>query len=753
MRVRLSFVSVVLAVLIGATSLIALPGRVARAEGPFSIVSDTFFTFDVPNGSASVRLEAEVTPNGGRGLSEVWLYAMPGATEIRVTLNGVAAKFTTTPRLGDGDVLATVVSIPFAEPLKDKTRAKLTMTYISPPRSTKWVRFEPGAIGAFLVSQGPGSFVFFDLPTAAENVIEPGCVVINKQPREVRDAGLERWVCGETALAALSSDDKKTLQRCANLEDACRAQLEYHQAGFIQSITDQSKRAVKEAVVELERGPVKVTFRYFAREEAWASEVFPVAMEALPKLEKLFGFPYAFDTLLMRESYFIAAIGAAGVAFPSQGELLLLHTPGESAFNKEVAIHELAHQWAGHNLTRPWLWEGLAEYSTRSLALEMKIPLRDWGWEELGYKDPIATWYEGSTVTNSYYWYGKSGSFFLEFEKAVGGREKMTAVLAQMDDDKERLPLDGRWFMDTGEQVSGANLDELFLTWVFKRQSAEPVIKERRAAYEIIAPVAARVTEYGLKGWPRDMQANLNSWQFRPIISESARVERLLDAYVKLLSEAETNQLESGGMVTNIAAAWAEKTLQDLEALMQDFQKAIDAIGAASASLANQADGSPGAKQLADARAKFNAGDVSDAKVLAAGSTTVRFNKEAAEKMLALAKETQEGYIPTFFGKIGLMFLNPDKQLAAAETAYTAGDYASSLAESRAAFGAWEESSRNGVKRLAILSAVMSGFMVGGWYLLKRFGPKKGKRGVKRRFELGSGPSSGGDWREWENRS
>jgi hypothetical protein len=149
----------------------------------------------------------------------------------------------------------------------------------------------------------------------------------------------------------------------------------------------------------------------------------------------------------MLQSHHIELIGAAGVAFSNIGQVLLATGTG---IDEEVTIHELAHQWAGYQVETPWMWEGLAEYGTQTLAPQLGIQTRDWEWQSFGYTDPIATWYNGSSVRNPYYWYGKSAAFWFEYEKAIGGRGNMSWVLSLMDDYEADWPLDGEWFMDRG---------------------------------------------------------------------------------------------------------------------------------------------------------------------------------------------------------------------------------------------------------------------------------------------------------------
>src|SRR5205085_10975393 len=128
-------------------------------------------------------------------------------------------------------------------------------------------------------------------------------------------------------------------------------------------------------------------------------------------------------------------------------------------------VHELAHQWAGFNLESTWEWEGLAEYGMRTVAPSLGFTPIDRKWQSFKYTDTLATWMTSSPVGNPDYWYGKAGSFWFAYEKAIGGPGNIKKVLAQLAGPAE--PIDARRFMDMGEDVSGAKLDKLFLDWVF----------------------------------------------------------------------------------------------------------------------------------------------------------------------------------------------------------------------------------------------------------------------------------------------
>lgn len=227
----------------------------------------------------------------------------------------------------------------------------------------------------------------------------------------------------------------------------------------------------------------------------------------------------------------------------------------------------------GRDPARPPLaLEGLAEWGRISIKPGTGLGARDreTTWDDFGYKDPLATWYVTSPILNPDYWYGKAGAFWLAYEKAIGGRTNMTAVLAQIDDAPGQKPLDGRWFQDHGETVSGANLDELFLSWVYVRETAAPLLAERRAAYDLVNPLRARAQSLALTGLPSDLQSNLDEWMFDPVQAEVERANRLLDQYTALLGRA----AEQGGVGTGISDRWDDSTIPEIESLLDQMGQA-----------------------------------------------------------------------------------------------------------------------------------------------------------------------------------
>ncbi|MEO9256394.1 MAG: hypothetical protein ABI305_12690, partial [Tepidiformaceae bacterium] len=498
----------------------------AAPSTPFNVLSDSYYHVDPVAGTMSVRVQATFYNNQSADLIALPLWAMPNATDIAVTAAGATLPTKVTPFVAD---FPTVVAATPAQPLKSGKKLDLVMTYNVPPQKTTLVSLSAGSIEAMFVSQGKGSFILIDVPSTAENYFDPGCVPVADQPGDVTGSGYKRWVCGEILRAVFNRSDQ-TEAACANLEDRCRQNSTLSPfSAYGQSISDAAARGLLEADVQLSQKTIHLTFRFFKQNQTWADGVFATAQKSLPMLEKLFGNSYPTESLSIRQSTFIEEVGALGISYNTGGDVLI--TPVGGDFDSEVIVHELAHQWAGGNLSSSWEAEGLAEYAMRTLAPQLGFTPSVRVWQGLGYNDNLALW-DTSANGDADYWYGKAGAFFFAYEKAIGGQANMTKVLAQTSPSSDRAPFDGKWFMDAGEDVSGANLDSLFLQWVFNPQTAGPAVAERRTARDLVNTLTARGVTMGLTGTPKDVSDNLASWTFPPVADQVIQGNAVLDSYV-----------------------------------------------------------------------------------------------------------------------------------------------------------------------------------------------------------------------------
>ncbi|MGI8926227.1 MAG: hypothetical protein ACR2HN_06215 [Tepidiformaceae bacterium] len=727
------------------------PGARLAAAAPTqtqNVRSESYYDLDPVAGTLSVHVELTIRNAQSRDLKTLTLWAMPGATDV-VVKKGAEVLPTDIKPASDAERLPALLTVTPARPLKPQAQVDLTLSYRVGAVQSQLTRLEPGAIEALLVGQGPGSFVFIDAPVVGDNYLDPGCLKVAEQPEGLRALGKERWVCGEATLIALSSDDPETLEACASLDDRCRQRyLDDPYSAFVQSISDPSLRGTLEADVPVAGRTVKLVLRYFKRDQAWATRQFDIARQALPLLEEAFAYPYPFERITMRQSHHIAFIGADGVAFSRIGEVLLATGSGVDDF---VTVHELAHQWAGNQLETSWLWEGLAEYGTRVVSPALGVAPRDWGWEATGYTDPLATWHAGSSVRDPRYWYGKAGAFWFAYESALGGRENMRALLARIDDDPTAWPLDGRWFMDHGERVSGANLDALFLQWVFNPDTSAPLLRDRRAALDSLAALTARASTLGLPGTPADITANFDEWAFASIPAQLSAASRLLDAYGAVVALAkDTGHVLPGA----VARSWGTATMAQTGRVIEDQRQALQALIAAAAEVQGQPQDFPGHSQYAGALAAYAEGRFDDAERLASGATTGVVDKAAATRLIEAANKQRATFHPSWLQKVGLLFADPAGEVSAAEKAFAAGDYDRAIELASGALKTWDGSQSRGLMLLALLSAVMGFLSFAVWWLLGRL-----ERSAAPPPDSNPGhaltPPDGRttSWRDWENLS
>ncbi len=748
MKARLFLVALACAAVVS-----TLPGRAALADDGFDIArdfhiaSETYYQVDVDRPELDVRLEATVQAAGRGDLETIYLWAMPGATGINVSRDGVPLEFEQAAAEGD---MPSIVEVTLDQPLRGRLVADIVMTYTVGAHESEISTIRPGVVETMFVSQGPGSFVLIDLPIEGDNAVDPGCVMAADQPAAVTSAGYERWVCGEVVTAAVFTTDASVQERCARMDDRCRQRTHpLPLAASAQSVTDASLITHLRGTVELSERSVPLTLRYFSFDREWAERQFEVAQRALPLLEEVFGFPYPHEEVVLRQSNFVLFAGFGGIAFTEQGEMLIAAMDHGA---EHITIHELAHQWAGPvYLEGPWLWEGLAEYATHRVGEQLGVEELHLEWESKPYDDPLATWFSGSEVTDREYWYGKSGAFWEVYADAVGGHEAMTSVLGRMNEDLAALPFDGRWFMDAGEEVSGTNLDELFLDWVWRPVTAQPILAERRAAHNLVDELRAEAAAHGFTGVPLDIVNSLREWSFGAIENQVDRARDLLADHVALVHQIEAAGLKPPG---TIIEAWPMTTTAGIAGLIAEQRQAVNALVETGERLAGADPDSPAHGLYRDARIAYNAGDVAEAHRLANAAAETAYTATASERMLMIAAAEQERFSDSFFERIGLIGHAPDERLDQARQAFRAGEHAEALRLARSAFDSWNGAQSRGLQRLAALAAIMSGLAFGAWWLLTRLdrAPEEVQKAQEGHYlEHDPNKPRRRSWRDYEN--
>ncbi|MGH2633513.1 MAG: hypothetical protein ACRDG3_08895 [Tepidiformaceae bacterium] len=727
----------------------ALPAASSLADSslPYNVVSDSYYHLDVANGTMSVTVKATFYNAAANPLLSVPLWTMPGAANVVVKQSDTTLKTESSTAL-TGSGLPPVVLATLPTPLAPRAQVDVVMTYGVVQQAVNGARLQAGAEEALFVDQGQGSFVIIDMPSKADNYLDPGCVQASNQPDDVKAAGYERWICGEM-LGSVFGRSAQTEAYCAAMDDKCRQRSDsMPYSAFGQSLTDLSVRGTLTADVQMQDKLLHVTFRYFKSDDAWAQQVWAAAKAALPLLEKTYGYAFPFDTLNLRESSYIELGGAAGISYNTGGDVLLAPDPGYPI--PEVVVHELGHQWAGGNEAETWIAEGLAEYGMRTVAPQMGFAPIDYHWQSLGYTDNLALW-GLSDVLDASYWYGRAGAFFFAYQQAIGGQANMTKVLAQTSPASARSPFDSRWYMDAGEYVSGTNLDSLFTTWVFNPASSAQLVKDRRAAHDLVATLDARAATLGLTGTPKDIRDNLDAWVFPGVAAQVKAADTVLDDYAAVLKLASGPGLSATDAVAN---SWRTQTAAQTDSLIAQQTSAINALIGTAIQLNGEPADSPAQARMASALKSYQAGDFTTATKLASDTASAAANGIIAQQLLATATETQKSYHASFVGRIGLLFADPAGELAKAQKSYDSGDPEAAINQAQSAINTWNGANSAGLERLAILVGILAALSMTVWWLLRRLDPAPrpaiGAKAVPG-AALDDAPARP-NWRDWENK-
>jgi hypothetical protein len=277
-------------------------------------------------------------------------------------------------------------------------------------------------------------------------------------------------------------------------------------------------------------------------------------------------------------------------------------------------------------------------------------------------------------------------------------------------------------------------------------------MSERRA-HDLVKAMNVRAAGMGLPGTPADIQENLDAWIFTGVADQVKNGATVLDAYATALKATTDAGLAAPDAV---AKSWGAAPMARTRGAIEDQRQAVTAIAASAAKLAAKPEGSPALLKLAEAKQKFAEGRFDAAKQLAANAITTAFNEVAAGKMLTIAKAKQAEFKPSFLSRVGLLFSDPEGDLAEAQRAYDAGDPNRAVELSKSAYAAWDGASR-GLQMLAVLAGVMCGLSGLVWYLLRRMDGTSSPAGASRSggavggHNIGDPESRRPSWRDWEN--
>jgi hypothetical protein len=303
--------------------------------------------------------------------------------------------------------------------------------------------------------------------------------------------------------------------------------------------------------------------------------------------------------------------------------------------------------------------------------------------------------------------------------------------------------------MDQGEWVSGKELDTVFLEWVYNPITAKSLLEDRRAAHNSVKELQSRAAGMGLYGMPSDIYDNLLAWVFDPVFGQVARANKVLDSYAEVVASSAAAGL---GTPTGVAESWGNKKISDTQVVVEEQRQAMLAIIAAAEELKDAPADSIAMRKLVEARDLYAKGEYTAAKSAVANGLTSAFNEVAAVKMIEIAKEKQKSFSAGFFGRFGMMFTDPDADLAKAEQALAEGDGTRALQLSRGAYETWDGASQRGIQRLAIGAGLMCALAFAVWFLLhKRDSTPTAPKRLGQGHFLEDASARRSTWKDWEN--
>ncbi len=335
---------------------------------------------------------------------------------------------------------------------------------------------------------------------------------------------------------------------------------------------------------------VTASIEYFQGEDAAAAHQREVIEATLPLIADVYGFPYpGAPSIAIVHSGRQSVLGYEGLAECTSGLCEILISPGARDY---TLVHELAHVWSGVFAAR-WLSEGFADWVTTQVVdrapeglltgdltptSPAAVPLQLDEWGDAGPligapPEQLATALAG---------YDYSLRFLRTLADEVGA-ETLREVNRTLAESGE--PADSRRYMDVLEDVSGRDVDSLFLVWVFS-ESSRPLVEERREARDRFAEIESRLIDEGVSEESLDAawEAILD-WRFAGARSEMDAVEANIGRALELQDELRglKDDADALGLAVpeSIAAAISSWDFDGADDLIESAREAMGAYGVA----------------------------------------------------------------------------------------------------------------------------------------------------------------------------
>jgi hypothetical protein len=398
--------------------------------------------------------------------------------------------------------------------------------------------------------------------------------------------------------------------------------------------------------VPLDGATAHLAIRAWQDDPAWAKRVATLLKKSLPALSATIGLPYPqASTVVVEETVARSIDGAAGAYDPTTGVVRLAYTTGPG-----VTLRQAAHLWFdGSVFADRWQVEGLSSYAADGAAGRLKLnigatPLPD---PTGPGAFPLNAWAadpgRGPDAAKREAYGAAASAALIRLIATRTGAEGLRAILSAARARSDVGPIDWRAMLDLIESEGGVDATDLWRTWVARPEDA--LLLDQRARLRL--EHAALVEE--ANGWvlPDAIGTALAAWRFDDAEAAMARARDILDARDQLA----------------LAAAVA------------------------------------GLRPSAHLRTAFETGDHEVALAEAAVEQAIVEQIVAAETSGAAASSS-------WLVRIGLLGQDPLGGLAAARSAFEAGDLTAAQARAIGAREAWAGAADLGGLRLRSMAAL-----------------------------------------------
>lgn len=507
----------------------ALDGR-AQTEDGLSINSNITYNVKTEEGPVRVAWDIQIVNNDpDTAFSEtgtVFFYENLSIPVVRGAANAAAIDGDNAPltvSIEDPDHgIAQLATIGFASPLFYQETYNVRLTYDIPDTRGESILITPNYAFLPLIAAGDQATVTVNTPAG------------------------DHW---EVSLEAEECTQDGNIFSCVGPQSAYLvATVEVNQPAATQTLSFE---------VPLERMTLAVNLVYLQGEDAAAAHQRDLITAGLPLIEQAMGFSYDGPELLnIAHGGRQSVLGYEGLtSCDPNASCEVVLSPIADDF---TVLHEMSHLWS-NVFSRRWLSEGFAQLTPEEVAplmpeglVQGAPPQRDSSnvalqldeWEAL--QPVIGADDDQLALIDAGYDYS------LRFLQELSGRfgtDSLRAVNRNIAGSGE--PADSRRFMDVLEEATGANLDDLFLIWVFPGSFRE-TLAERREAKERLNGLRERLAEADL---PDEglvaIQTDIRDWDFAEAIAGIDTLEANVDIYGELLgqlSELETD-VQLAGLV------------------------------------------------------------------------------------------------------------------------------------------------------------------------------------------------------------